>query len=200
MGAKEHPRRSHQTFIFKAFFVNFVLRDRLDGLSKRALHFQKMQYRIGFIDVFDALIESMLDHQMATPKSKNERHAAWERFGKKRNERHAAWERFLDIHGPAWWPKMGFRKTPKPFILSGLGRFFAKTEKHNLKLWNGRPRDIEKQSARAPTMKHYKNDGPPSLGKHNTGAPRRRTHAEHFERHAAWEHFFFNGCHAAWER
>ena len=76
MGAKELPRRSHQTSIFKAFFDNFVLRDRLDGLSKRALRFQNMQYRIGFIDVFDALIESMLDHQVATPKWKNEPHAA----------------------------------------------------------------------------------------------------------------------------
>ena len=76
MGAKELPRRSHQTFIFKAFFVNFVLRDRLDGLSKCALDVQNMQYGVGFIDVFDALIESMLDHQVATLKLKNERHAA----------------------------------------------------------------------------------------------------------------------------
>ena len=76
MGAKELPRRSHQTLIFNAFFVNFVLRDRLDGLSKCALDFQNMQYGAGFIDVFDALIESMLDHQVATPKLKNERHAA----------------------------------------------------------------------------------------------------------------------------
>ena len=43
--------------------------------------------------VFDALIESMLDHRTVTPKSKNERHAAWERSGAKKNERHAAWER-----------------------------------------------------------------------------------------------------------
>ena len=76
LGAKELSRRSRQTFIFKPFFVIFVLRDRLDGLSKHALHFQNTQYRIGFIDVVDALIESMLDHQVATPKSKNERHAA----------------------------------------------------------------------------------------------------------------------------
>ena len=89
----------------------------------------------------------------ATPKSKNERHAVWERFGKKRNERQAAWERFWHVHGPVWWPKMGFRKSPKPFILNGLGRFFAKIEKHHLKTWNGRPRDIEKQNARATTRK-----------------------------------------------
>ena len=93
MGAKELLRRSHQTFIFKLFFAHFVLQDRLDGLSKRALHFQNMQYRIGFINVLDALIESMLDHRTVTPKSKNERHAAWERSGAKKNERHAAWER-----------------------------------------------------------------------------------------------------------
>ena len=76
--------------MFKHLFAIFVLRDRLDGLSKQALHVQHMQYRIGFIHVLDALIGSMLDHPMATPKSKNERHAAWERFGKTRNERHAA--------------------------------------------------------------------------------------------------------------
>ena len=104
-----------------------------------SIRFQNMQYRIGFIDVFDALIESMLDHQVATPKLKNERHAAWERF--------------LNIHGPVWWPKMGFRKSPKAFILNGLGRYFAKMEKYNLKTRNGRPRDIGKQSARATTRK-----------------------------------------------
>ena len=42
----------------------------------------------------------MLDHRTITPKSKNERHAAWERFGAKRNERHAAWERFSCFYGP----------------------------------------------------------------------------------------------------
>ena len=103
--AKERPRRSLQTFIFKAFFANFILRAHLGGRPRRGLNFQNMQYRIGFIDVFDALIESMLDHQVATPKLKNERHAAWERFGKKRNERHAAWERFSSRHGPVEAPK-----------------------------------------------------------------------------------------------
>ena len=92
--AKELPKRWHQTLIFKTFFVNFVLRDRLDGPSKRALHFQNMQYRIGFIHVLDAFIESMLDRRKVTPKSQNERHAAWERSGEKRNERHTAWEPF----------------------------------------------------------------------------------------------------------
>ena len=58
------------------FFAHFVLRARLGGRPRRALHFQNMQFRIGFIDVLDALIESMLDHRTVTPKSKNERHAA----------------------------------------------------------------------------------------------------------------------------
>ena len=75
MDAKERPRRSLQTFIFKAFFANFILRAHLGGRPRRGLNFQNMQYRIGFIDVFDALIESMLDHRTVTPKSKNERHA-----------------------------------------------------------------------------------------------------------------------------
>ena len=63
--------------VFLSLFLHFfVLRDPLGGRSRRALHFENMQYRIGFIDVFDALIESMLDHQVATPKWKNEPHAA----------------------------------------------------------------------------------------------------------------------------
>ena len=98
--AKEHPRRSHETFIFTLFFVHFVLRTPLGDRPRRALHFQNMQYRIGFVNVFDALIESMLDHRTVTPKSKNECHAAWERSGAKRNERHAAWERFSYFYVP----------------------------------------------------------------------------------------------------
>ena len=86
--------------MFKALFVFFVLRTPLGDRPRRALHFQNMQYRIGFIDVFDALIESMLDHRTVTPKSQNERHAAWERSGAKRNERHAAWERFSYFYVP----------------------------------------------------------------------------------------------------
>ena len=144
-----------KVFIFPNNFKDFGLSSPLLTCHSFSIRFQNMQYRIGFIDVFDALIESMLDHQVATPKSKNERHAAWERFGKKRNERHAAWERFLNIHGPVWWPKMGFRKSPKPFILNGLGRDFAKMEKYNLKTRNGRPRDIGKQSARAKRQKWW---------------------------------------------
>ena len=93
MDAKERPRRSHETLIFKPFFAHFVLRARLGGRPRRALHFQNMQFRNGFIDVLDALIEFMLDHRPVTPKSKNERRAAWERSGAKKNERHAAWER-----------------------------------------------------------------------------------------------------------
>ena len=100
MDAKERPRRSRETLIFKPFFAHFVLRARLGGRPRRGLHFQNMQYRIGFIDVFDALIEPMLDHRTVTLKSKNERHAAWECSGAKRNERHAAWERFSYFYGP----------------------------------------------------------------------------------------------------
>ena len=66
-------RTKHSFFFVVAIFV---LRASLGDRPRRALHFQNMQYRIGFIDVFDALIESMLDHQVATPKWKNEPHAA----------------------------------------------------------------------------------------------------------------------------
>ena len=83
-----------KVFIFPMGFNEFVLWRLLVARPSFATHFQNMHYRIGFIHVFDALIEPMLDHRTVTPKSKNERHAAWERSGEKRNERHAAWERF----------------------------------------------------------------------------------------------------------
>ena len=68
MDAKERPRRSHQTFISKLFcYDNIVLRAPLGDRPWRALHFEKEQYRNGFIDVFDALIESMLDRRTVTP-------------------------------------------------------------------------------------------------------------------------------------
>ena len=60
--------RTKNSLIFKRLFANFALRDPLGGRSRRALHFENMQYRIGFIDVFDALIESMLDHRTVTKK------------------------------------------------------------------------------------------------------------------------------------
>ncbi len=65
-----------KVLIFPAIFEDFGLLSPLLACHSFAIRFQNMQYRIGFIDVFDALIESMLDHQVATPKLKNERHAA----------------------------------------------------------------------------------------------------------------------------
>ena len=66
-------------------------------MSFAAAHlFQKKQKCIGFIDILDALIGPTYDHQINRKKksrSKNERHAAWERYGAKKNQRHAAWER-----------------------------------------------------------------------------------------------------------
>jgi hypothetical protein len=58
----------NNSFIFRCRFANFALRDPLGGRSRRALHFENMHYRIGFIDVFDALIDSMLDHRTVTKK------------------------------------------------------------------------------------------------------------------------------------
>ena len=40
-------------------------------------------------------------------------------------------------------------------------------------------------------MQHDKNDEARNVGKHNTGAHKRRSGNGHFERHAAWERFFF---------
>ena len=71
--------------------------------------FQKKQKYIGFIDILDALIGPTYDHQInrkKTSRSKNERHAAWERSGAKKNERHAAWERSgKKMVAKRWCPK-----------------------------------------------------------------------------------------------
>ena len=102
--------------IFKRLFAKFAFRDPLGGRSRRALHFENVHYHIGFIDVFDALIDSMLDHRTVTKNQKNERHAAWERSGKKRNERRAAWERFSCFHGPVGCLQELPRRSHQTFI------------------------------------------------------------------------------------
>ena len=47
--AKELPRHSQKTLIFRTYFAIFVLRDPFDGRSRRALHFENKQKSIGFI-------------------------------------------------------------------------------------------------------------------------------------------------------
>ena len=86
-----------KVLFFPTIFKDFGLLSPLLACHSFSIRFQNMQYRIGFIDVFDALIESMLDHRTVIPKSKNERHAAWERSGGKQNECHAAWECFCGL-------------------------------------------------------------------------------------------------------
>ena len=107
------------------FVAFFFLRDRLGGRPRRGLHFQNIQYRIGFIHVVDALIESMLDHRTVTPKSKNDRHTAWERSSERRNERHAAWERFSCFHGPVRSLKELPRRSRQTFVFKSLFANFA---------------------------------------------------------------------------
>ena len=103
----------------------FVLQALFGGRPRRTLHFQNMQYRIGVIDAFDALIESMLDHRTVTPNSKNDRHAAWEDSGAKRNEHHAAWERFSCFHGPVGCLKEGPPQMPQTVIFKHFVLFFC---------------------------------------------------------------------------
>ena len=86
-----------KVFVFPIVLNELVLWRRLLAHPSFVTYSQNMQDHIGFTDVFDALIESMLDRRTVTAKSKNECHAAWERSGAKRNERDAAWERFSDF-------------------------------------------------------------------------------------------------------
>ena len=119
-----------KVLIFPTFFKQYGLSSPLLACHSFAIRFQYMQYRIGFIDISDALTEATLDHPKEHQKSKNERHAAWERFGKKRNERHAAWERFLNIARPGMVPKMG---VPKTLPIGKIKRRSAKTEQIDFK-------------------------------------------------------------------
>ena len=109
--------RAQKIFIFPARFEDFVLLLPLVTHPSFAIRFHKKRKCLGFINVFDALIESMLDHRTVTPKSKNKPHAAWERSGAKRNERHAAWGRFSCFHGPVGRLKEGPPKMPQPVML-----------------------------------------------------------------------------------
>ena len=58
-----HPRRLHQEFIhFQASFCKFCSSRSTWWPLPACTSFENMHYRIDFIDVFDALIDSMLDH------------------------------------------------------------------------------------------------------------------------------------------
>jgi len=68
-----------------------------------------------------------MGHEKEHAKSKNERHAAWERSGAKRNERHAAWERFLHPDGPHGSPKRGPPQMAQTIIFKRLLIFLDAT-------------------------------------------------------------------------
>ena len=69
-----------------------------------------------------------------------------------------------------WVPNQAPPKSPKAFILNGLGRFFAKTEKHNFKDMERTSTGHRKTKRESDKCVHYKNGGAPSIGKLNTGA------------------------------
>ena len=54
--AKELPRQSHKTFIFRTYFANFALRDTFGGRSQRALHLENHQKSIVFITFLTPLL------------------------------------------------------------------------------------------------------------------------------------------------
>jgi len=90
--AQELPKASAQNIHVCMFFAIRVLRDALDSRSQRVTRFENQQNGTGFIRISNTLTGAMLDLPKEHPKSKNERHAAWERSGTKRNECHAARE------------------------------------------------------------------------------------------------------------
>jgi hypothetical protein len=115
-GAKERPQRVLKVFIFPPNVADIVLLHPLLVHPSPAIRFRNMQDGVGFIHISDTLPESMLDQRIASPKSKNERHAAWERSGTKRNERHAAWERFSCFYGKFGCPPRGPLQMPQTVI------------------------------------------------------------------------------------
>ena len=146
-------------------FKDFGLSSPLLTCLSFSFRFQNMQKDVGFIHISDALTEAMLDHprERQNPKTSATLHESASAQKETNATLHENAFRFL------MGPQSGPPKSPKPFILNGLKRFFANTKKHHLKTWNGRPRNIEKQSARAPKMQHYTNRGAPSIGKGSTG-------------------------------
>ena len=72
----------------------------------------------------------MLDHPRECQKSKNERHAAWERFPKMQNEHHAAWERVFGPHGPGGSPQKGPPKTSQTIYFKLFSKFVGASLEH----------------------------------------------------------------------
>ena len=66
-----HLRRPHQEFIdFQVSFCKFCSSGSTWWPLTACTSFENMHYRIDFIDVFDALIDSMLDHGTDTKNQK----------------------------------------------------------------------------------------------------------------------------------
>ena len=72
----------------------------------------------------------MLGHPRERQKSKNERHAAWERSPKMQNERHAAWECVFCPHGPDWSLQKGPQKTSQTVYFKLFLTFIGGPLKH----------------------------------------------------------------------
>ena len=73
---------------------------------------------------------AMLDDPRESQKSKNERHAAWERFPKMQNEHHAAWERVFGPHGPGGSPQKGPQKTSQTIDFKMVLKLFGAPLEH----------------------------------------------------------------------
>ena len=91
--------------------------------SVERIIFAKVTKNRLFHNVSDALAGPNMGHQKKCRKLKNDRHAAWERSGRKKNERHAAWQRFRNFHGPDGSPKRGPPTTPQTIYFKLFGTF-----------------------------------------------------------------------------
>ena len=90
----------------------------------------------------------------------------------------------------SWSPNMGSLKTPPYRKIKRRSAETEKKESSDRTDSHGRPRTIEKQSARVSKMKRCKNDGAPSIGKQSMGAPNAPRHHEAAPPHTAWERDF----------
>ena len=63
-------------------------------------------------------------------KTRNERHAAWERSARMQNDRHAAWERVFCQHGPARPIQKSSPKTSKTVYFRMFWMFFGTPLEH----------------------------------------------------------------------
>ena len=121
--AKELPRQSHKTVIFRTYFAHFALRDAFGGRAQRALHLENQQKIIVFI----MFLTPSLGPTWGTTRNIENCKTSATLHGSAPAEKKVS----ATLHGNAFavWmvqmgpPKKGSQKQSKPFKLRCFERF-----------------------------------------------------------------------------